>query len=153
FFGVADYLIQPLIVLVTAPFLVSRLGAEQYGIWMLANALAGTIGIFSTGLGDATTRYVSASIGRNDVKQATQILRATLTLSIVVGGFVAFLLFVLAPPRVDHLVRTNREYPHVAVGAVQVSGRILMLRSIDSVFVGALRAQEQSPPAVKVATL
>jgi O-antigen/teichoic acid export membrane protein len=152
-FGVADYLVQPLLVLASAPFLVSRLGAEQYGIWMLANAVAGTMGMFSASLGDATIRHVSACRGRNDFDQAARIVRATLTLSILLGVVAAIIVFACAPILVKYLFRVSPQYFGVATRVVQVSGFILLLRSIDSVFVGTLRAYERYPPAVAVSAL
>src|SRR5437764_8660023 len=65
-YSVAEYLAQPASMLLAAPFLVARLGLSQYGIWMLVSAILGSIGVLSTGFGDATVKYVSAYRGRND---------------------------------------------------------------------------------------
>src|ERR1700756_1599701 len=59
-YSVAEYIALPLCMLVAAPFLVHHLGLPQYGIWMLVSSILGSVGILSTGFGDATVKYVSA---------------------------------------------------------------------------------------------
>jgi len=152
-YSVADYLVQPLLLLATAPFLMSHLGSEQYGIWMLAGALAGTMGIFSTGLSDATVKYVSTYRGQKDLASVTRTVRGSLTLSVLLGGIAAATAYLAAPALVRHVFKVNLQHHTIAIRSIQLGGLVLMLRSIDSVFVGTLRAYERYAPAVKLAIL
>jgi hypothetical protein len=58
FYSVAEYIAQPLSMLLAAPFLVHRLGLNQYGIWMLVSAILGSMG---TGHGSARREVISDS--------------------------------------------------------------------------------------------
>src|SRR5438067_13825116 len=85
-YGIAEYVAQPLSMLVAAPFLVHKLGLEQYGIWMLVSAILGSMGILSTGFGDATVKYVSAYRGQDNAAGVERTIRATLTINTFLGG-------------------------------------------------------------------
>ncbi len=52
--------------LIAVPFIVHRLGAERFGIFTLAWAVAGSAGIFDLGLGRALTKLMSDQIGSGD---------------------------------------------------------------------------------------
>ena len=74
-----DYLVLPLLLLLVTPFLVFNLGTERYGIWMLVNAVTGTMGVFNLGLGEATIKYVSSYRARMDLHGVVRVVRSTLT--------------------------------------------------------------------------
>jgi O-antigen/teichoic acid export membrane protein len=146
---VAEYAAQPLLMIAAAPFLVHRLGLDLYGIWMLVSAIAGTVGIFSLGLGDATVKYVSTYRGRKDFAGVIRVLRATLTMSAVVGALAALLIFLAAPALVEKVFKIPVEHQPAATRATQLAGFVLLLRSLDSVFVSVLRAYEKYGPSVR----
>jgi len=65
-YSVSEYIAQPLSMLVVAHFWFISWNYSNYGIWMLVTAILGSMGILSTGFGDATVKYVSAYRGRNN---------------------------------------------------------------------------------------
>ncbi len=149
-FNVTDYLAQPILMVVTAPFLVRHLGLDQYGLWMLVGALAGIFGIFNFGLGDATTKYVSAYRGRRDLPGVIRIIRGTLTLSAVLGGLTTLALFLAAPVLVRHVFKIEPKDYWLATRAIQIGGVVLLLRFISSVFSNTLRAYEAYGPSTRI---
>jgi len=152
-YSVAEYLMQPLLMIASTPFLVHRLGLDLYGIWMLVSAIAGTVGIFGLGMGDATVKYVSAYRGRNDVQAVIRILRTTLTMSIVAGALAATLIFLAAPILAEKVFKIQTQYQTTALRAIQLGRLVLLLRAIDSVFVSVLRAYEKYAPSVRNSVL
>src|ERR1700728_4871294 len=68
-YGAAEYIALPLTMLVAAPFLLRRLGAPQFGLWMLAAAAVTSTNLISTGFGDAALKYASTYRGRSDRKR------------------------------------------------------------------------------------
>ena len=87
-YSIVEYVAQPEAMLLAAPFLVGRLGLSQYGVWMLVSAILGSVGILSTGFGDATVKYVSTYLALDDFAGIERTIRATLTINIVSGrGF------------------------------------------------------------------
>src|ERR1700690_2397940 len=103
FYCIAEYIAQPVSMLVAAPYLVHKLGLSQYGIWMVVSAILGSMGILSTGFGDATVKYVSAYRGQNNPAGVERTIRATLTINTLLGGLFGLLVWVAAPYAVDHI--------------------------------------------------
>jgi len=149
-YSVADYLVSPILMIAVTPFLVSRLGLGQYGIWMLANAVVGTMGVFNMGLGDATIKYVSTYHGKMDEIGVKRVVASTLTIYGLLGGFIAVLAFWAAPLLVGYVFKIEASYQILAVHAIQLAGIGLAVRSIDSVFMSTLRGYERYDLAAKV---
>jgi O-antigen/teichoic acid export membrane protein len=150
-FGVFDYLAQPLGMLLAAPFLIHRLGLSQYGMWMLASATVGAAGLLSTGFGDATIRYASLFRGQGDWFRVNQVVGGTILINLVLSTTVALTLWTFSPYAVHHWFKIEPELQNTCVKALQVGSVLLVVRSIDSVFVSVLRAFEQYRPAVEIA--
>jgi len=149
-YSIAEYIAQPLSMLVAAPFLVHKLGLPQYGIWMLVSAILGSMGILSTGFGDATVKYVSAYRGQNNPVGVERTIRATLTINTLLGGLFGLLVWVAAPYAVDHIFKIEPGFHAASIQAIRISAVILLVRSIESVFVSTLRAFERYGPPVKL---
>jgi O-antigen/teichoic acid export membrane protein len=150
-FGILDYIAQPLGMLLAAPFLIHRLGLSQYGMWMLASATVGAAGLLSTGFGDATIRYASLFRGRGDWFRVNQVVGGTILINLVLSTAVALMLWAFSPYAVHHWFKIEPELQNACVKALQVGSALLVVRSIDSVFVNVLRAFEQYRPAVEIA--
>lgn len=149
-YSISEYIAQPLSMMVAAPFLVYKLGLQQYGIWMLVSAILGSIGVLSTGFGDATVKYVSAYRGQNNHAGVQRTIRATLTINVLLGGLCGLLVWVAAPFAVHHVFKIEAAFAVASVQAIRISAVILAVRSVESVFVSALRAFERYGPPVKL---
>ncbi len=152
-FGVIDYVAQPAAMLLAAPFLLHRLGLSQYGVWMLASAVVGSVGTLSMGFGDATVKYVSTYRGRNDAAGVERIIRGTLTINAVLGASLAVLVVKMAPLAAARVFKVEPELLLATTRALQLSGVILFVRSIEGVFISTLRAFEQYAPTVRLSVL
>ncbi|MGH9734826.1 MAG: oligosaccharide flippase family protein [Candidatus Acidiferrales bacterium] len=150
-YGLIEYATQPVLIVLSAPFLVSRLGFDQYGIWMLVNAFTGTVGIFHVGLGDATIKYISAYRGRNDLGGVRRILSGTLALSALFGCLAAVALYFAAPLLVEYVFKIAPAHYAEATQAIEVGSLILFLQAIYQVFASALKAYEAFGPPSKIA--
>lgn len=150
FYCIAEYIAQPVSMLVAAPFLVHKMGLDQYGIWMLVSAILGSVGILSTGFGDATVKYVSSYRGQNNPLGVERTIRATLTINMFLGSLFGLLVWILAPFSVHHIFKIAPEFYAASIGAIRISAVILVIRSVESVFVSTLRAFERYGPPVKL---
>jgi len=148
FYSVAEYIAQPAAMLLAAPFLVHRLGLAQCGIWMLVNTILGSMGILSTGFGDATVKYVSAYRGQKNDAGVERTIRATLTINTALGTLFGALVWAMAPFAVYHIFKIEPEFHAASIQAIRISAAILVLRSVESVFVSTLRAFERYGPPV-----
>jgi len=149
-YSVAEYIAQPAASLLAAPFLVRHLGLAQYGIWMLVSAILGSMGILSTGFGDATVKYVSAYRGQNNSCGVERTIRATLTINTALGSLFGGLVWTAAPFLAHSVFKIEPEFQKVSIGAIQISAIILVVRSVESVFVSTLRAFQRYGPPVKL---
>jgi len=149
-FSIVEYLAQPVAMLLAAPFLVHHLGPQQYGVWMLASAILGSVGILSTGFGDATVKYVSRYRARADGAGVERTIRATLTINAALAIVFAGLIWMSAHFAVHRIFKVEPALQAASVRALKISAIILVLRSSESVFVSTLRAFERYGPPAKL---
>jgi O-antigen/teichoic acid export membrane protein len=150
FFGVMDYVIQGLAMLLAASFLVRRLGLSQYGLWMLATAIIGGMESLSSGFGDATIKFVSKYRGRGDRAGVERIIRATLAINGALGSLLATLVILGSTFAVTHIFKIDAQQHAMSIRMLHVAAITLLVRSIENVFSNTLRAYEQYGRTVKI---
>ena len=57
--GVLDYVSYPVGMLLVAPIVLHRLGASEYGLWMISTAVISAGGIIASGFCDANIQRVA----------------------------------------------------------------------------------------------
>lgn len=150
FCGVADYVSQPLGMLLAAPFLLHRLGLAQYGLWMIANAAISSSGLLSTGFSDMTLKYAAMYRGRDDWSEVVRVVRSSITINLALSGAIAVLLWIETPFAGAHIFRIQPDLQIVFVQSIRIGSAALLVRSLDSIFVSVLRAYERYRPAVQI---
>jgi O-antigen/teichoic acid export membrane protein len=150
-YAVADYVTQPLGMLVAAPYLLQHMGAGQFGVWMLASAAVSSGSLLSSGFGDAAVKYVSMYRGRDDWQGVTRIVRGMITINLALSSLLAIILSIVAPYAVSHIAHIDGRLQRVCLESFRIGSLLLVVRSLDSVFVSTLRAFERYSPAVRIA--
>ena len=79
------------------PFLLTHLGATQYGIFALASSLRGFLSNLDGGLGPTGYRYLPVYVGAGDVRSTTSLVVTMLSLVVLVVGAIALTFFLIAP--------------------------------------------------------
>lgn len=79
------------------PFLLHRLGAAQYGIFVFASTARGLVSNLDGGLGPTTYRYFPVYVGRRNIDATTSLLLTMLTLMALIVGAEAVAIFIFAP--------------------------------------------------------
>jgi len=138
--SIAEYISQPLGMLLAAPYLLRHLGAAQFGVWVLASAAVNSGNLLSSGFGDAAVKYGAMHRGRNDPFGAARIVRGMLFINLSLGGLLAVALWSLAPYAADHIARIDIGLRQACLQSFRIGSLLLSIRLIDSVFVSALRA-------------
>ena len=149
-YGIADYLAQPVGMIISAPFLLKQLGLAQYGVWVLASAAVSSGSIVSAGFGDAAIKHIAVSRGRNDWHGVEMIVRNMVAINLILSGIFALALWSLAPYIARHAVTSDAELQIACVKSLRIGSGLLIAKSVESVFVSALRAFETYGPAVRV---
>src|SRR5262249_52098440 len=84
--GVAEYVAYPACMLVATPLFLAALGADGYGLLLLAGSVTSLAGASGLGMGAATIRFVAQARGTGDVDGTARVVRHTLALSLLVGA-------------------------------------------------------------------
>jgi O-antigen/teichoic acid export membrane protein len=150
FYGVADYLALPLGMLLAAPFLIRHLGPSQYGVWILASATVSSGGIVSGGFGDAAIKYIGDCRGREDWLGITRIVGSMISINLMLSGSLAVALWCWAPYAARHIVKIDSELQTICLQSLRIGCGLLLMRSIESVFISTLRAFETYGPTVRI---
>src|SRR5690242_14525411 len=88
-----------LITLALTPFLLHHLGAEQYGIWLLALTLtfsSGYLALADLGLPEAAVRFIAEARATGDRQTINEVASTTTLLFAAVGVVVGVLFALLA---------------------------------------------------------
>jgi O-antigen/teichoic acid export membrane protein len=78
-------------------FLLLRLGAEQYGLWVLVGSVTAYGSLFDLGIAAAITKYVAEFRARREMERARALIATALWLYLGLGLVVVLLAVLLAP--------------------------------------------------------
>jgi O-antigen/teichoic acid export membrane protein len=148
-YGIADYISLPALMLCTAPFLLRRLGVEQYAIWILASAAVTSGILLSAGFGDAALKYISVYRANNDHADVERIIRTLLGINLTLGITVAVLLGLFIPLLVSHLPNVSAELRRSYQHALAIGCILLVVKVVESVFICTQRAYERYDVAAR----
>jgi len=148
--GAADYVTQPVLMLMAAPFLLHRLGAAQYGVWVLASATVRSGELVSGGFEDAALKYVSEYRERKDWEGIRQIVRNLLGINLALGSAIALLLWLLVPYLVHHIARLDSALQLACMRALYIGCLLLVVKSVESVFINTVRSFQRYGSAARI---
>lgn len=84
--------------LLLIPYLITHLGKENYGIWVLVGSLLGYYGLLRLGVGAGIMRYVPFYLGRDDSKSTSEIVSTGLAIFLLVGLVIFAISMLVAEP-------------------------------------------------------
>jgi O-antigen/teichoic acid export membrane protein len=100
------------------PFMIHRLGALQYGLWILAGSFADYYGILDLGVRSAVFRFIARAWAANDRKKLDETFATSMAMCVSVSVFIVVLSVLLAPV-LPHLLRfdsaSGRMFPAVLI--------------------------------------
>lgn len=128
--------------LLLTPLLVTQLGHQVYGVWVLVTSLAIYLTLLDMGVADAVTRYVARARAVRDGDQVTAVVSTAFTVYLV-GGLLSLvitslLVFLLLPA-----LNTPEELLPTAQWLLMALGIGSMLILSCRVFDGALRGAQR----------
>lgn len=110
------FLFSVIVTFFLSPFVVHRLGATWYGIWVLIVSVTGNYGLLAFGIQSATTRYIAFAAARRDTEKmngyfntAFSFLLLSAALAVLIGGIVAFFIprICILPAGMVHAARIS----------------------------------------------
>lgn len=142
--NVADVVLLPFLMLAVTPYLIHKLGAQEYGIWMLVNSIMISIGIVNVGLGDAAIKFISQYHARDSKQDIARITNAGFFLSLLllilvsVIGFIASLIISNYNP-----FKLQNELLHLASVSVMFGAILFGLKQLEQLILSVFRGFER----------
>jgi len=97
FYGVIQFILPALLLLVFTPIFIYKMGTEHYGLWMLATSALGLMGIAEFGLNTAISKFVAEFVGSKDTVALSVVISAGLVAYLLVGLGLIVPLYIFSP--------------------------------------------------------
>lgn len=142
FWSVVEYVWYPVLLLVTTPFFLHRLGTEAFGQWALLSATVGLGAFLNIGTGAATVRAIAHGIAAHDTPDLEGEVRGALAIAIAGGALLALAIFATYLfGSGSFLARMGARNAVLLTGAV--SATIALIEQTENVFTSTLRGGER----------
>jgi O-antigen/teichoic acid export membrane protein len=151
-YGVLDYASYPFAMLLAAPIVLHRLGASEYGLWMIATAFVSAGGIIASGFCDAGIQRVAQLRGNQETGSIVQAVRAMMGINLVLGFMLAAALWIAAPALARHIAVSRLTPVLECLTCIRIASLLVLARSIESVAASTHRAFEQYRRTVEIST-
>jgi O-antigen/teichoic acid export membrane protein len=151
-YGVLDYVSYPLGMLLVAPIVLHRLGAAEYGLWMVATAFISAGSIIASGCCDACIQRVAYLRGSGEFRLMHKSVESMLGINVALGAVLAACLWIAAPFAALHITATSHISIQECTISLRISSLCILSRSIESVGIGVRRAFEDYRGAVQIST-
>ena len=151
-YSVLDYASYPLGMLLVAPIVLHRLGASEYGLWMISTAVISAGGIIASGFSDANIQHVAHLRGTGRLDLVPRTVRSILGINLVLGLTLASMAWIAAPYAASHIAGVHRASAEETLASLRIASVSILLRSIETVGVSTQRAFESYGGAVKIST-
>lgn len=152
-YGLADYVSYPLVMLVAAPVVLRKLGASEYGLWIIATAVISTGGIVASGFSDACLRRIASLRSSGDMPAMARTLRSMLGIHIVLGSLLALGVWIASPYAAPRIAVSSSVSAQESLLALRIGGVLILARAIESVAISTQRAFERYREPVQVSVL
>lgn len=151
-FGVLDYVSYPLGMLLVAPLVLHRLGASEYGLWMISTAVIGAGGIIASGFSDANIQRVAHLRGAGQLELIPRTVRSILGINLVLGFTLAAGAWIIAPFAAPHIAGAHQLSVNECLASLRFASVSILLRSVETVGVSTQRAFEYYRGPVQIST-
>jgi len=146
--SVLEYGWYPLLLLVTTPWFLHRLGADNYGYWMLLTAIVGLGGVLNTGTGAATIKAVSSRLGQG--KSVERHIRSSLGIAAIGGGALSLLVIAVFQAGDGKLFGKMGGAEDLVQLTGYAAALLLLLEQMDIVASSALKGAERFANAAQL---
>ncbi len=149
-FGALDYAVYPIGMLAIAPVVLHKLGAAEYGLWMIATSVVSAGGIIAAGFSDAGMQQIAALRGAGKSVEITQTIRALLAINLALGCFAAMLVWIGAPYAARHIADSHVVSVSECILSLRIGSAIILMRALEAVSVTVQRAFEEYRETVQI---
>jgi O-antigen/teichoic acid export membrane protein len=151
-YGVLDYISYPAGMLLVAPVVLRRMGAAEYGLWMIATAVISAGGIIASGFSDACTQRVAQLRGAGEFRPMAHTVRSMLGINVLLGSMLAAGVWLAAPLAARRVGASSLTPVTECCLALRIASIAILVRALESVAVGVQRAFERYRGTVQIST-
>jgi O-antigen/teichoic acid export membrane protein len=138
--------------LLVAPVVLHKLGASEYGLWMIATSLISAGGIVASGFCDANIQRVAHLRGSGQSDLIPYTVRSMLGINLVLGFTLAVAAWIAAPYAAPHIADSHLRSSHECLISLRLASVLILLRALETVSVSTQRAFEQYRGTVQIST-
>jgi O-antigen/teichoic acid export membrane protein len=149
-YGILDYASYPIGMLLVAPIVLRKLGAAEYGLWMISTSIISAGGIIASGFCDATLQRVAQLRSTNDIRTISDAISSALGVNLLLGSVLACVVFAASPYAAPHIVSSTSITLEECKYALRIAGILILIRSIESIGITTQRAFEQYRGSVQI---
>jgi O-antigen/teichoic acid export membrane protein len=152
-FGILDYASYPVGMLLVAPVVLHRLGASEYGLWMITTSVISAGGIIASGFCDANIQKVAhlRSVGDLDLIRLT--VRSMLGINLTLGFVLALAAWIAAPYAAPHIAVGHLTPTRECLISLRIASVLILVRAIETVGVSTQRAFEHYRGTTQTSTV
>ena len=147
-----DYLSYPVGMLIVAPVILHRIGATEYGVWMIATSIISAGSIVAAGFGDACIQRVAQMRGADEFDKMSHTVRTMLAINGLLGLVFALSMWCAAPNIASRIAVSQAASTAECLTVLRIASVLIFVRAIESVGVGVQRAFEQYRNTVQVSS-
>jgi O-antigen/teichoic acid export membrane protein len=151
-YGILDYASYPLGMLLVAPMILHKLGASEYGIWMISTAVVSAGGIIASGFCDANIQRVARLRSAGETDSMVHVVRSMLGINFVLGIALALFVWIAAPYAARHVAVSRVTPVKECLICIRIASVLILVRAVESVSVSTQRAFEQYRGTVQIST-
>jgi O-antigen/teichoic acid export membrane protein len=152
-YGVVDYIAYPFGMLLVAPIVLHRLGAAEYGLWMIATAVVSVGGIVASGFCDANIQRVARLRGDGRSEATADTVRSILGINLVLGLTLGVLVWLAAPSAALRIAAARQLPLQECVVSLRIASALILVRAVESVAVSTQRAYERYRATVEISAV
>jgi len=149
-YGVLDYASYPVAMLLVAPVVLRKLGASEYGLWILCASVISAGGILASGFCDAAMQRIARLRGLEKISAAAGTVRTLLTINLTLGMLFAVIVWFSAPLAANHMAAYHLTSVKECVYSLRLSGAWILLRGLEGAGVITHRAFEEYRGSVQI---
>lgn len=147
--AILEHCSYPLLLLISTPWFLYQLGADQYGLWMLLTATVSFSGVLNVGTGAATIKAVSAGIGSSTAGQSDRVVSASIAIALVGGSALALIVFCVFWFGASSVLSRMGDPDLIRATGIAAAG-LICIEQLDNVFTSAMKGAERFSEAARV---
>ncbi len=149
-YGVLDYVSYPFGMLLVAPVVLHKLGAAEYGLWMIATAIVSAGGIIASGFCDANIQRVAHLRGSGEASSMVDAVRSMLGINLMLGSTLLVVAWGAAPFVARHVAVSRLVPTSECLNCIRIASVMIVVRAVESVAVSTHRAFERYRVTVQI---